>query len=234
MKILYERIILKVFIIMIVIILIKPTELHAKNWRLLKNESFMEMLGMLDEYNNRCGFFIQEPDKDFVESFYPSEIDLANHFKDLVGIIENEENMNFNLKMDIGKSSHITFYSKKLSNIINSFYILKHRCPTTLNINIFNKLNSGLKLNYIKGVYLRYGEGSVIDIANGSKKLRTVAILMKELSFPKVELLASENTLPTGIYLVFTINEKLSKGFKLNDKKHVFQKKVKYKKIEIY
>jgi hypothetical protein len=155
------------------------------------------ILGFLDEYNGR---HIVEND-DRVEIFYGDEKDKAEIFKTYLAKLAEEIVIDPTINVEVNEGGHITFYSRELSALINSYYVCSFlksvyvvsdsqpKCMEAfIKKEIFGHANAEEKLSYITGAYARYGKGNVFRLANSSHKLDIIGELLKELGCQRVEL----------------------------------------------
>ena len=196
---------------------------------------------MLDEYISRFNYVTGIPNDDLVEFFYANENNSADTFRILLDKYEKEI-PSYNVKIqdhngspriiienfagvippsfNIRIKAHNWFYSKSLSSIINSLYVRDSRGIATLNKDYILTLSDDLKYAYLKGAYQRFGRGNELSIANGIKKLKTIALVMESLGIKNIILYSSgPDTLPTDFILTFDTSDNLKDkiGFKDSD-----------------
>lgn len=180
--------------------------------------SFCEILGMLNEHISRFDYPSGMPHDNFVESFYPDEVENLSHFKNLIKQYEKETSQSFLVKEKVGPQGHFNLYSNTLSKIINSYYKVDDKNLATLDKIIFQNLKSDLKYAYLRGVYFRFGSGNEIKIANGVNKLKTVAFVMKSLNISEVILFERiGESIPKDYILTFGISDLVVKELVLSD-----------------
>jgi hypothetical protein len=181
-------------------------------------KNFCEILGMLDEYISRYDYYTGEPRDSIVEHFYPNEQELAKHFFDLIKNYENETTTNFSIRQEVDAEGHTFFYSKTFSAFINSLYKLNSKKLATLDRDLILGLNRKLKLAYLNGAYLRFGNGNEISIANGINKIKTIAIVMESLKIKNIKLYNSgPGSVPMDYVLTFDSSLNLRKILKIKD-----------------
>jgi len=158
------------------------------------------IFGMLDEYNGRFDLSGQ-PLPNFVESFSEAEKETADYFDGCIKSYKKESGLDF--KFVRTNNGHV-FESKELSDIINSFYIMADHIAV-LDSSIIRKASLENKLNYIYGVYKRFGDAdkNSITMANAFKKLETAAFALKELKCSNIYIFRSRRAVPVSGKVIF-------------------------------
>jgi hypothetical protein len=197
--------------LIIIFLVISSLQLYANQEKQF-SPSFCEILGILDEYISRFDYSNGNLRDSLVERFYPHETKIAKHFTELIETYEKEINQDFKIKKVIGNQGHIFFYSESLSNLINSSYILD-----TSNLASLDKetiLSQGVenKIAYLKGIYLRFGSGDEISIANGFNKIKTIIAVIQSLEIEGLKLYKSKDSVPTDYILTFPDSKYLKEG----------------------
>ena len=202
----------------------------SANQNIKSNRDFYEILGMLGEYIGRFDYFTGEPYDSMVEQFYPSEVKLANHFLDLISSYENQTGQCFSITKKIGPQGDISIYSKTLSNLINSLYIVDtvdFWFVATLNKNVILNESRILKYSYLRGVYLRYGYGNIINLANATNKINTIKLVMESLKIKDLKVYRTdERYAPTSCLLTFEKTKKLQVLLRMKDTDYIIDTKV--------
>ncbi|MCP4214440.1 MAG: hypothetical protein GY765_07270 [bacterium] len=193
-----------------------PAEIKRDEpWKPLPREvkylspTMFKMLGMLDEYISRFDYSTGRPKGTLVAGFYPAEDQLAYTFESLILGFRKRQYPGYEYTRVLGKQCHITFYSRELSNIINSFYILVDGRIATLDRSVFLHADRESKLSYLEGAYLRYGieNSNVMRMANALEKVKTIARVLKSLNCQQVRVYASEGSIPMIVAVVFQPGE---------------------------
>lgn len=164
-------------------------------------QTMYKILGMLDEYISRFNWNTGEPDPEFLENFYPSETELADHFEELVAQLGDETEFSFEYERDEND-----FTSTELSALINGYYIKPDGNLATLDRNVFCNTSDEDKLAYIEGFYMRYGNSDKenwIGMANAPDKVVTLGWVLEALGCENVELYLIDDATPTAYYLFF-------------------------------
>jgi hypothetical protein len=154
-----------------------------------------EILGILSEYISRFDCYSGEPHPDLLETFYPSELDLADRFEKLLAAHAQITGLKRDWRRKIGKQGHVNFLSSLWSNALNSFYVrVGKRWPgsspvernwATLDPAIFVNASREDMLRFLQGAYSRYGskdKSSAIEMANASFKVETIAGVLKKMA----------------------------------------------------
>lgn len=177
-----------------------------------------KILGILDEYISRFNFYTGKPRRNMVERFYPKEKALADLFEELIIQFQKEQKRNYNYYKKIGKQGHITFYSKDLSKIINSFFVIQGRIAT-LDKNLFKTANKNEKLSFVEGAYLRFGldKKNIMRRANTFNKMKTIGFVLKELNCNNIYIFVVRGGIPTIVYLIFDPSEEIRKILEIKD-----------------
>lgn len=190
-------------ILVILIILFFPSskfDLTKVNKEELLTGSMYKIFGMLDEYNGRFSL-VGQPLPNFVESFGSGEKEIADLFDGCIQTFKKENKLDFKY---VRTDSGFVFESKELSEFINAFYTLVDNIAT-LDSTILKKASMENKLNYIEGVYRRYGDAkkNSITMVNALEKLKTVAFVLKELKCSNIYIFRGEFTIPTSSKVIF-------------------------------
>jgi len=190
---------------------------HNFNKKYLTPAMF-KMLGMLNEYISRFNYETGKPWKDLVERFYPNEPGMEKIFEELIKQYQREVKKNFNYHRTVGKQGHVYFYSKYLSKVINSFYIMKGRYAT-LNSAIFSYADNELKLAFIEGVYLRYGykNANLINMANALNKMETIGSVLRALNCNNVYIYITTETIPQCFEIIFEPGDRVKTYLKIEN-----------------
>jgi hypothetical protein len=176
-----------------------------------------KMLGMLAEYVSRFSVHRVTPrNENLVELFYPREKRLAETFEELIKQYNKELKENFEYSQRTGKQGHIYFYSKKLTRIINSFHMMKGRYAT-LNPGIFSGADTGSKLAFIEGVYLRFGcdNSNQIRMFNALNKIETIGLVLKLLGCKNIYIYKTVMCMPMAVEIIFEPSEEVKKLLKI-------------------
>jgi hypothetical protein len=185
--------------------------------------SMYTMLGMLSEYISRFCYYTGKPYKNQIEFYYPSEKDLAEKFEKLLKQYQKEIKKKYRFKIKMYDSGRFYFYSRKISKIINSFYkvvpggrLINDVDSYTLNEEIFKHADQKSRMNFIEGVYLRYGNQGFNEIKmyNAGIKLETIGKVLKSLNCKEVNLYYSFG-IPAAYKILFDPTEDLKKLLKI-------------------
>ena len=200
------------------------------------SETFCVILGLLEEYGGRTS---RSYEKNLVEYFVPPEKKEAIRFHYLIRKLEKEKNVNFNVEETTGSKGHTYFYSKQLSNLINSYYASYTKgndTLTTLDRKIFLNLSIESKYAYLKGVYERFGRDNEIEMRHRCyEKLCTVSFVLKSVNIHGIKLykaLASDDVQLDRYILTFEPSTEFKKRIPLNQFKSNLDLEV-YKEFEI-
>lgn len=169
------------------------------------------ILGMLSEYMGRFNFITGKPRPGLVESFGVDELEIADRFEEMILAYHQETGKTFSLKRD-PPGSGLVFESHKLSEIINSFYIVdkeKH-ISGTLDLKVLDQASENCRLAFVQGAYMRFGlkGANALKMANGYYKIATLAHVLEGLGCQHVRIYSME-TIPVSNLLVFRPTERL-------------------------
>jgi len=167
----------------------------------------LEMLGMADEYISRFDYIGGKPRPGLVESFYPHEKKLADHYQKLIAELERARRRRFKVQRRVGRFGHISFHSPVLARLINARYV-KRGNLATLDPLWLMRQRSAHKWRYLLGAHRRYGKQNTIRMANAGSKIETLGRLVKQLGASKAAAVA-ERTIPTGTWLFFDPSPKM-------------------------
>jgi len=169
------------------------------------------MLGMLNEYLGRFNHISGKPYAGLVESFGMDEQEIADRFEEMILAYHQETGTRFSLKRD-PPGSGLVFKSHKLSEIINSFYIVEKgkSVSGTLDLKVLDAASENCRLAFVQGAYMRFGlEGAnAIRMANGYYKITALAHVLEGLGCKPVRIYRME-TVPMSYVLVFRPTERL-------------------------
>ncbi len=163
-------------------------------------KSMYKILGMLNEYQG-LSMILGSPPTEYIASFSEDEKDLANDFDQYLQAYKKEIKHDFQYSRT---QEGMSFKSTELCRIVYSFFI-RGEGYTTLDSSVVIRASQENKLNYIESVYRRFGEDkkNSIFMANSFPKIKTVALVLKELGCPTVIIYAGEFEIPTVDKIIF-------------------------------
>jgi hypothetical protein len=180
------------------------------------------LIGFLDEYSGRL---IAEHD-DRVEQFYESEKEGAEIFKVFLNKLVVERALTTNIETEISGGGHITYRSRELTELINSYYthgpshisyLLEDQETGELRTARTAEVSKAIiaagtkeeKLSFLIGAYLRYGlrdeNSHLFRFTNAEHKVHLVEDLLRDRGATDIRF-THEN--PGYIPHVFTLHFK--------------------------
>ncbi len=185
------------------------------------NHNMFKILGILSEYISRFNTFGNRWE-DLVEGFNSKETEIADIFEKLIIQLQKDTNRDFNYSKKIGKQGNIFFYSKSLSKMINSHYMMKGGIAT-LDAGIFKKADKKEKMAYIGGAYLRFGKmnRNLIEGANCHKKLVTICKILSDLNCREIALFTPMTGIGVMTILLFQPSSEVQNYLRITNIKSV-------------
>ena len=181
-----------------------------------------ELLGMLDEYGGR-----PMNDDSFIESFYPSEAAVADHFETVLREFCADESLPKDWHRIKEAAGHITFSGRRIAASINTSYVADARYgfglyPVGVLARTVSKCASRADmLRYVVGAYIRYGDcdgrldnlksdhRAFFSMANNYFKVCVLENFLSRLGCANICFYTAENSTPSLLFLTFGPSEKV-------------------------
>jgi hypothetical protein len=171
--------------------------------RRYQTTTMCEILGFLNDYDRQLAIGARD---DFVEHFYPSEKEKAERFNELLKQFVAEAKLDTEIKRDIrkGEGEHITFRSRELAQILNSFYTkTKDATFYSLDTNIFDNPYPKYKLAFLRGAHTRYGEKGRNMFHVSYTDYDVIVDLLRDVHCMNIRYIQEVDKVPSSTTIVF-------------------------------
>jgi hypothetical protein len=174
------------------------------------NPTYMA-LGFLSEYWGRMVFENGEK----VETFYPGEKDLVQHFISVLEDIAKAHKITTDIRVEVGPHGHVSVISPELTMYLDSLYSPDFEGAPELTdehgnkrrflyglLGFFKGIDASMfpellsrryephevdcRFSYLLGCHIRYGKGNSFELANASHKVKLIIDLLESLGAKRI------------------------------------------------